>query len=57
VLIYFERELQDRAVGVLRESLCRKGFLGLGLKETLRFSAHSDAFIDFAPTERIYQLI
>jgi chemotaxis protein methyltransferase CheR len=57
VLIYFERELQDRAVGVLRESLCRKGFLGLGLKETLRFSAHSDAFIDFAPMERIYQLM
>jgi chemotaxis protein methyltransferase CheR len=57
VLIYFERELQDRAVGVLRESLCRKGFLGLGLKETLRFSAHSSAFIDFAPMERIYQLV
>jgi len=55
VLIYFERQLQDRAIGLLRDSLCRKGFLGLGLKETLRFSTHSPAFADFAPDERIYQ--
>ena len=44
VLIYFNRELQDRAVGLFRESLCRKGFLGIGAKESLRFSAHADAF-------------
>ena len=55
VLIYFERELQDRAVGVLRDSLCRKGFLGLGLKETLRFSAHATAFVEFVREDRIYQ--
>jgi chemotaxis protein methyltransferase CheR len=55
VLIYFERGLQDRAVGVLRNSLCRKGFLGLGLKETLRFSAHASAFVEFAGEQRIYQ--
>ncbi len=41
VLIYFERDLQERAIGVLRESICRKGFLGLGLKETLRFTRHA----------------
>ena len=39
VLIYFNRELQDRAVGLFREALCRKGFLGIGAKESLRFSA------------------
>jgi chemotaxis protein methyltransferase CheR len=55
VLIYFERALQDRAVGVLRDSLCRRGFLGLGLKETLRFSAHAAAFEEFAAEQRIYQ--
>jgi len=55
VLIYFERELQDRAVGVLRESLCRKGFLGLGLKETLRFTSHAAAFVEHLPAARIYQ--
>ncbi|MEO8181710.1 MAG: CheR family methyltransferase [Deltaproteobacteria bacterium] len=56
VLIYFERALADRALGVLRDSLCRKGFLGLGLKETLRFSAHSHAFVEFVRDDRIYQL-
>ena len=57
VLIYFERELQDRAVGVLHDSLCRKGFLGLGSKESLRFSVHAAAFTEFVPEDRIYQRI
>jgi chemotaxis protein methyltransferase CheR len=55
VLIYFDRELQDRAIGLFNDSLIRKGFLGLGAKESLRFSNHSDDFIDFARNERIYQ--
>lgn len=55
VLIYFDRDLQNRAFGLFRDSLTRKGFLGLGSKETLRFSAHSDAFSEFARDERIYQ--
>ena len=57
VLIYFERKLQDRAIGVLCASLCHKGFLGLGLKETLRFSAAAVAFTEFVPEARIYQRI
>ena len=55
VLIYFERPLQDRAIGVLRESLCHRGFLGLGLKETLRFTAAAPAFTELVPDARIYQ--
>jgi chemotaxis protein methyltransferase CheR len=55
VLIYFERALQDRAIGVLCDSLCRRGFLGLGSKESLRFSAHANAFAEFMPDVRIYQ--
>ncbi|WP_050808201.1 CheR family methyltransferase [Asticcacaulis biprosthecium] len=55
VLIYFDRDLQDRAIGLFKSSLIRKGFLGLGAKETLRFSHHSEAFSDFARDERIYQ--
>lgn len=55
VLIYFDRELQDRAVGLFKDSLVRKGFLGLGAKENLRFNKHMPAFTDFAPTDRIYQ--
>jgi chemotaxis protein methyltransferase CheR len=55
VLIYFDRQLQDRAIGLFEESLSRKGFLGLGAKESLRFSSHSEAFNDFSREERIYQ--
>ncbi|HWD21477.1 MAG TPA: CheR family methyltransferase [Verrucomicrobiae bacterium] len=55
VLIYFNRELQDRAVGLFKDALVRKGFLGLGARESLRFSAQAGAFSDFARAERIYQ--
>lgn len=55
VLIYFDRELQDRAIRLFKDSLSRKGFLGLGSKETLRFSVHSDAFSEFDRDERLYQ--
>jgi chemotaxis protein methyltransferase CheR len=55
VLIYFNRELQDRAIGLFKDSLARKGFLGLGSKESLRFSQHADAFTEFDRGERIYQ--
>jgi chemotaxis protein methyltransferase CheR len=55
VLIYFDRVLQDRAIGLFRESLVRNGFLGLGSKESLRFSDHAAAFADFVRPEKIYQ--
>lgn len=55
VMIYFDRELQDRAIGLFERSLVRQGFLGLGSRESLRFSSHSDSFNDFVREERIYQ--
>jgi len=55
VLIYFNRELQDRAVGLFRDALCRKGFLGIGSKESLRFSSHADAFVERVRQDRIFQ--
>lgn len=55
VLIYFDRGLQDRAIGLFGQSLVRGGFLGLGSKETLRFSAASECFDDFDPPEKIYR--
>lgn len=55
VMIYFDRPLQDRAIGLFHDSLARKGFLGLGSKESLRFSAHAEAFAAFTPSEKIYQ--
>jgi chemotaxis protein methyltransferase CheR len=55
VLIYFNRVLQDRALGLFHESLCRQGFLGLGSKESMRFSAYSAHFQELACEERLYQ--
>jgi chemotaxis protein methyltransferase CheR len=55
VLIYFNRALQDRAIGLFRDALCRQGFLGIGAKESLRFSSQAGAFLDFVPGERIFQ--
>lgn len=55
VLIYFDRDLQNRATGLFRDSLARKGFLGLGSKESLRFTTHAASFADFVREEKIYQ--
>lgn len=55
VLIYFDRPLQDRAIGLFKNSIARKGFLGLGAKESLRFSDHAGSFTDFVREEKIYQ--
>ena len=55
VLIYFDRALQDRAVGLFHEALCRKGFLGIGSKESLRFSSHTDSFDEVSREDRIFR--
>jgi chemotaxis protein methyltransferase CheR len=55
VLIYFDRVFQDRALGLFKDSLARKGFLGLGAKESVRFSEYAGAFTDFVREEKIYQ--
>lgn len=55
VLIYFNRALQDRALGLFHESLTRRGFLGLGSKETLDFSAYADRFTAVSRPDRIYR--
>jgi chemotaxis protein methyltransferase CheR len=55
VLIYFDPALQDRVIGLFRDSLCRKGFLGLGARETLNFSNYAADFNEFVREERIYR--
>ncbi|MDR3461282.1 MAG: CheR family methyltransferase [Beijerinckiaceae bacterium] len=55
VLIYFDRGLQDRALGLIKDSLARKGFLGLGSKESMRFFQHADSFTECVRDEKIYQ--
>jgi len=55
VLIYFDRELQNRAISLFQDALCRRGFLGLGGKESLHAAMQAGAFTEFAGPERWYQ--
>jgi chemotaxis protein methyltransferase CheR len=55
VLIYFNRQLQTRAFRLFHDSLAYRGFLGLGSKETMRYSEMNIYFEEFLPRERIYR--
>lgn len=54
VLIYFDAELRDRAIGLFRDSLIRRGYLALGAKENLRSSDHFPAFSEIDRANRLY---
>jgi chemotaxis protein methyltransferase CheR len=55
VLIYFDRVLQERALRLLKDALCRRGFLGLGAKESLQFTEQANAFDPLVTGEAWYQ--
>jgi len=55
VLIYFNRELQDRAFNLFSNSLVRGGFLCLGTKETPDFSSSRDCFQLIDRKTKIYK--
>ena len=55
VMIYFNRDLQNHAVSLFKDSLTRGGFLGLGTKESLRFTTSAPYFKEFSAVDRIYQ--
>jgi chemotaxis protein methyltransferase CheR len=55
VLIYFNKELQNRVVKMFYESLCPGGFLCLGSKESLKFTDYAHKFEVVAEKEKIYR--
>jgi chemotaxis protein methyltransferase CheR len=55
VLIYFDSALQNRALRLFDDSLVSSGFLGLGSKESLRFTESAASFEEVARSERIYR--
>lgn len=55
VLIYFNRALQDRVIGLFHDALCHRGFLGLGAKESVRFTSHAALFDEVARGTRLYR--
>ncbi|MDQ5929300.1 MAG: chemotaxis protein methyltransferase CheR [Bacteroidota bacterium] len=57
VLIYFDQDLQNKALNLFYNSLPIHGFLALGNKESLRFSNVYDNFKEIDAIEKIYQKI
>lgn len=55
VLIYFDRDLQDKVFKLFKESLVYGGVLGIGSKETLNFSSVKNDFISLVEKEKIYK--
>ena len=55
VMIYFKKKLQERAFGLFHESLCHRGFLGLGSKESIDFSAYGPRFEPIVKRERLFR--
>ena len=57
VMIYFDRKLQDRVHSLFYESLVPFGFLGLGSKESLRFSQYEDCYEEIDARDKIYRRV
>ena len=56
VLIYFDKSLQARVQGLFYDTLVHFGILGLGSKESLKFSQYEDCYEQIA-AEKIYRKI
>lgn len=57
VLIYFNRSLQDRVHKLLYDSLGILGVLGLGKKETIRFTSHQGCYKELDGPTRLYRKV
>jgi chemotaxis protein methyltransferase CheR len=57
VMIYFDKELQDRALHLFDNSLEPLGFLALGSKETLKFSPITERYKQLDNKEKIWRKI
>src|SRR6185369_13829759 len=57
VLIYFDRNLQNRVHALFYESLIMFGVLALGSKESLRFSQYEPCYEKLHPREKLYRKV
>jgi chemotaxis protein methyltransferase CheR len=55
VMIYFSKPLKDRAHGLFYDSLHTFGVLGLGQKESIKFSPHENRYSALAAGARLYR--
>lgn len=57
VMIYFNEPLQNHVHGLIYESLCTNGFLGLGNKEGVVFTTHASCYKEMDGTEKFYKKV
>jgi MCP methyltransferase, CheR-type len=57
VMIYFNSELRDKVLSLLHDSLIRFGILGLGSKESIRFSSVQACYDQINDNEKLYKRI
>ena len=55
VMIYFDSNLQSRVHAMFHDCLARRGVLGLGSKESLRFTPFEEHYSELDRTWRIYR--
>ncbi len=55
VLIYFDKNLQNRVFQLFYDSLADDGLLCLGSRESVKYSALASHFEDFDPNQKIYR--
>ena len=55
VMIYFDRKLKERVLGLFDSSLAALGILCLGRRESLRFTTAEHDYEEFDARERIYR--
>ena len=55
VLIYFDRELQNRVIRMMTDSLSNNGLLILGTKETIEYCDSKDNYLVLNKANRIYK--
>jgi chemotaxis protein methyltransferase CheR len=57
VMIYFDRPLQNRVHQLFHDSLERFGVLGLGHKESIRFTGFQDSYRELDANEKLFRRI
>jgi chemotaxis protein methyltransferase CheR len=57
VMIYFDKRLQDHVHGLFYESLANFGILGLGHKESIRFTPYAQQYEAVDADEKLYRKV
>jgi chemotaxis protein methyltransferase CheR len=57
VLIYFNKILQNHVHNLLYNSLSQSGFLGLGIREGIKFTSYEHCYGEFDASEKLYRKV